>query len=63
MQISFNRSSNQLAAACKDDGRLYFLMCGLSDVDELDLLGYTTFDDSIISIAWDIPTEGKKFVY
>lgn len=55
-QVSFDKNSNQVVASCKADGRLYFLKCGSSDLDELELIGFTTIDDSILSITWDIPT-------
>ncbi|KAH7421200.1 hypothetical protein KP509_13G045300 [Ceratopteris richardii] len=63
-KISFDRNSNLVVAACKEDGTLYFLKCGSSDLDELELIGFTTLDDSILSIAWDLPpTQGKDDAY
>ncbi|MCO5566369.1 hypothetical protein L7F22_020046 [Adiantum nelumboides] len=55
-KVSFDKNSNHVVAACKADGRLYFLKCGSSDLDELELIGFSTLDDIILSIAWDLPT-------
>ncbi|KAI5065904.1 hypothetical protein GOP47_0018528 [Adiantum capillus-veneris] len=63
-KVSFDKNSNHVIAACKADGRLYFLKCGSSDLDELELIGFTTLDDIILSIAWDLPTaQGKDDAY
>ncbi|MCO5592302.1 hypothetical protein L7F22_046302 [Adiantum nelumboides] len=63
-KVSFDKNSNHVVAVCKADGRLYFLKCGSSDLDELELIGFSTLDDIILSIAWDLPTfQGKDDAY